>query len=74
MGLSSAGGNPKNNEEIPVSSQEVSKEDEWISFWSCCSRAKKRIPRTLFVWGNVWLVPIRISGQFIWADTPITLN
>jgi hypothetical protein len=50
MGLSSVGGNPKNNEEIPASSREVSKEDEWISFWSCCSRAKKRIPRILFVW------------------------
>ena len=23
---------------------------------------------------NVWLIPIRISGQFIWPDTPITLN
>jgi hypothetical protein len=74
MGLSSVGGNPKNNEEIPASSREVSKEDEWISFWSCCSRAKKRIPRILFVWENVWLIPIRISGQFIWPDTPITLN
>ena len=42
MGLSSVGGNPKNNEEIPASSREVSKEDEWISFLSWCSRAKKR--------------------------------
>jgi hypothetical protein len=74
MGLSSVGGNPKNNEEIPASFREVSKEDEWISFWSCCSRTKKRIPRILFLWENVWLTPIRISGQFIWPDTPITLN
>jgi hypothetical protein len=35
---------------------------------------RKGIPRILFVWGNEWLMPIRISGQFIWPDTPITLN
>ena len=74
VGLSLVDGNPKNNEEISASSRGVSKEDERISFWSWCSRAKKRIPRILFVWGNVWLTPIRISGQSIWPDTPITLN
>jgi hypothetical protein len=25
------------------------------SFWAWCSRAKDRILRILFIWGNVWL-------------------
>jgi len=62
VGLSSVGGNPKTMRD-PASSQGVSKEDGWISFWSWCSRAKKRILRILFIWGNVWLMPIRISGS-----------
>ena len=65
MGLSSVGGNPKNNEEIPLLPLERFRGGKTRShFWSWCFRAKDRILRILFVWGNVWLTRIRISGCF----------
>jgi hypothetical protein len=53
--LVSVGGNPKNNEEIPLLPLERFRRGKNGShFLVMVFPCKDRIPRILFVWGNVW--------------------
>ena len=75
MGLLSVGSNPKNNEEIPLLPlKRFRRREKNGSHLVMVFPRKDRIPRILFVCENVWSIQIRISGQFLCPDTPITLN
>ena len=73
MGLSLVGGNPKNNEENPLLHLERFPKEKSGSYLVMVFPCKDRIPRILFIWENVWFTQIRISGQFLCPDTPVTL-
>jgi hypothetical protein len=64
----------KYNEEIPFLPLKRFRRENSGSHLVMVFPCKDRIPIILFVWGNVWFTQIRISGQFLCPDTPITLN
>jgi hypothetical protein len=63
VGLSSVGGNPKNTMRRSLLPLKGFRRRMSGSYFGHGVPAKRKgILRILFVWGNMWLTPIRISG------------